>query len=339
MQTRSIILASRPQGVPRPADFALVSLELAPLAEGDVLVANDVLSMDAGVRGFLDDRPGYLKPVGLGEPVYGMTIGRVIESRNPAFPLGSVIRAMATWSEYSVLNAGALGLDLVSPHPGLNLQTYMGTLGPVGMTAWIGLTEIGQIRAGETVLVSAAAGATGSLACQIAKRRGCRVIGLAGSTEKRRYLESLGVDGAVDYRATTDLAGEIAALCPEGIDVYFDNVGGEMLEAVLPLMKQRGRIVACGMMSGYNDVNQAYGVKTLWQVVLKRLTIRGFLTFDHADRLGEAAAELEAWMLAGKLRLEEHVYEGLESTPLAFIDLMTGRTMGKALVRIRAKAG
>ena len=336
MKTRSILLVSRPKGIPRPEDFELKTVDLPPLLEGEVLVANDVLSMDAGVRGFLDDKPGYLKPVGLGEAVYGMSIGRVIESRNPACPEGTVIRAMATWSEHSILNAGALGLDVVRPHPGLKLQSYMGALGPVGMTAWIGLNEIGKIRAGETVLISAAAGATGGLACQISKLRGCRVIGLAGSAEKLRSLERLGVDAAIDYRAAPDVAASIAAAGPDGIDVFFDNVGGETLEMVLPLMKERGRVIACGMMSGYNDVDQPYGVKTLWQIVLKRLTIRGFLTFDHTDRLGEAAAELEAWALDGKLRLEEHVYEGIASTPRAFIDLMTGKTIGKTLVQVSA---
>lgn len=334
LHTSSIVLARRPQGVPKAEDFALAETELPPLRDGGVLIANAFISMDAGVRGFLDDRPGYLKPVGIGEPVHGMSVGRVIESRDPAFPPGTVVRTMGSWSELAIVEAGALGLERIEPHPRLQLQTYMGALGPVGMTAWIGLTEIGRARAGETVLISAAAGATGGIAAQIARLRGCRVVGLAGSAAKVAHLHQMGLDAAIDYRGCGDLAAAIAAHCPDGVDVYYDNVGGVTLELVLPLMREQGRVIACGMIGDYNNPDQPYGVKTLWQVVLKRLTIRGFLTFDHDDRLAEAAAELEGWALDGSLRLDETVYEGLEAVPGAFIDLMSGRTMGKTLVRV-----
>jgi NADPH-dependent curcumin reductase CurA len=212
------------------------------------------------------------------------------------------------------------------------LQHYMGALGPVGLTAWIGLIAIGDAKPGETVVVSAAAGATGSTVVQLAKARGCHVIGLCGGPDKAEVVRSLGADVAIDYRAKADLAAAIRAAAPDGIDVYFDNVGGETLDALLPLMRMHGRIAVCGMVSQYNDSDNPPGVKNLWQLVVNRITMRGFLTYDHPDRLAEAQAELDALYASGALRPLENLREGFEALPGAFIDLMAGRTTGKTMV-------
>lgn len=331
---RHIILASRPTGVPAPEHFRIEDRAIAALAPGQMLVRPRVFSMDAAIRGFLDDRPSYLPPVAIGAPVAGMSLGEVLESRNPDFPVGSLVRALATWSELTIMDGAALGLEPVAAVPGIALEHHMGVLGPVGLTAWVGINAIGAVKPGETVLVSAAAGATGSLAGQIARLRGCRVIGLVGSDTKAEAIAALGFDAAVDYRAAPDLAEAIRAVAPEGIDVFFDNVGGEMLETVLPLMRLHGRVVVCGMIGQYNDADHPYGVKTLWQLVVNRVTMRGFLTYDHPELLAPAQAELQAWVASGELVPLLNVRDGFEAIPGAFIDLMSGRTIGKTLVRV-----
>ncbi|HLY58156.1 MAG TPA: NADP-dependent oxidoreductase [Stellaceae bacterium] len=331
---RRIALQSRPQGLPRPEDFRIEDYVPAEPGDGEIAVANLFLSMDPAIRGFLDDRPSYLPPLAIGAPIRGMTLGRVERSRRADMPEGTVVRALADWSEVSALGRDALGLERVEVEPGVKLQSYMGALGPVGLTAWVGLTEIGQARSGETVVVSAAAGATGSIVGQIARLRGCRVVGLVGSQQKAERALALGFHEAVNYREMPDLAAAIGAACPDGVDVYFDNVGGETLELMLPLMREHGRVVVCGMIAQYNDADRPYGVKTLWQLVVKRLTMRGFLTYDHADRLGEAAEELRDWVRDGRITPIETIYHGLEQAPLAFIDLMSAATMGKVLVAL-----
>lgn len=329
-----IVLARRPIGAAVPADFRTERVPVPVPAEGEVLIANRLLAMDPAIRGFLDDRPSYLPPVAIGETIRGMVLGEVIVSRNPTLPEGSLVRALAGWAERSLLGPDALGLEKVELVPGVAFDSYMGALGPSGLTAWVGLHEIGRIAAGETVLVSAAAGAVGSVVCQIAKLRGCRVVGLAGSAEKCEGLRTLGVDVAIDYRTTPDLGAAIRAAAPDGIDIYFDNVGGATLETALPLMREKGRVVVCGMIGDYDTQDDPYPVRTLWQLVVKRLTMRGFLTYDHADRLDEASRDLREWVSDGRLRPIESVYRGIEQAPQAFIDMMSGRTTGKALVRL-----
>lgn len=329
---RHIVLAARPVGLPTLEDFWVEERPLAPLGDGQMLVRPLVFSMDPAIRGFLDDRPSYLPPVALGEPVAGMSLGEVVESRNPAFPAGVLVRALATWSERVVLDAGSLGLETVAADPGVGIEQYMGALGPVGLTAWVGMTTIGAARPGETVLVSAAAGATGSCAGQIARLRGCRVIGLVGSDAKAAAIAGLGFDATINYRAAPDLAAAIRAAAPEGIDVFFDNVGGATLETVLPLMRAHGRVVVCGMIGDYNDAGRPYGVRTLWQLVVNRVTMRGFLTYDHPEVLAEAQADLRRWMASGELVPLTNLHRGFDAIPSAFIDLMAGCTIGKTLV-------
>lgn len=329
-----IVLARRPVGAVVPGDFRAERTAVPEPGAGEVVIANRLLAMDPAIRGFLDDRPSYLPPVALGDTVRGMTLGEVVASRNPALPEGSLVRALAGWAECSVLPPDALGLERVEIVPGAALDSYMGALGPSGLTAWIGLHEIGRIASGETVLISAAAGAVGSVACQVAGLRGCRVIGLAGSAEKCAALRGLGVAAAIDYRAAHDLGAAIRDAAPDGIDVYFDNVGGGTLETVLPLMRDHGRIVVCGMIGDYDRQDDPHPVRTLWQMVVKRLTMRGFLTYDHGDRLDEASRDLRAWVASGDLKPIESVFRGIAEAPRAFIDMMSGRTIGKALVRL-----
>ena len=329
---RQIVLARRPQGVPVPEDFALQTAPMPQIGAGEILVRMRVGSCDPAIRGFLDDRPSYLPPVALGAPVNGMSLGEVVASNDPGWPVGTFLRTFATWSDHYVIRGDALGLERVDAAPGVPLQHYMGALGPVGLTAWVGLIAIGDAQPGETVVVSAAAGATGSTVVQLAKARGCHVIGLCGGAEKAAVVRSLGADIAIDYRAAPDLAAAIRAAAPDGVDVYFDNVGGETLDALLPLMRMHGRIAVCGMVSQYNDADNPSGVRNLWQLVVNRVTMRGFLTYDHADRLAQAQAELDALYASGALHPLENLREGFEALPTAFIDLMAGRTIGKTMV-------
>lgn len=335
MQTiRQILLARRPTGVPVPEDFTLAHAPIPVPGEGEMLVRMRVGSVDPAIRGFLDDRPSYLPPVQLGAPIAGMSLGEVVASHNPAFPVGTLVRAFATWSDHYVLSGDALGLEVVRPQPGTELHHYMGALGPVGLTAWVGLFAVGEAKPGETVVVSAAAGATGSTVVQIAKARGCRVIGLVGNAEKARVITDLGADVAIDYRATPDIAAQIARAAPDGVDVYFDNVGGATLEAILPLMRLHGRIAVCGMIGQYNDADNPHAVGTLWQMVVSRLKMQGFITYDYPEHLEAAQRELDGWVSEGKLKPLANLRDGFEKLPEAFIDLMSGRTIGKTIVTI-----
>lgn len=331
---RQIVLVRRPVGVPVPEDFALAEAPMPQPGPGELLVKMRVGSVDPAIRGFLDDRPSYLPPVALGAPIAGMSLGEVVESHNPAFPVGTMVRAFATWSDHYVIGPDALGLEVVRQQPGTELHHYMGALGPVGLTAWVGLFAVGEAKPGETVVVSAAAGATGSTVVQIAKARGCKVIGLVGSPAKADVVRELGADAVIDYRATPDIAAEIARVAPEGVDVYFDNVGGETLETILPLMRLHGRVAVCGMIGQYNDADRPHGVRTLWQLVVNRLKMQGFITYDYMDLLDGAQRELDGWVAEGKLRPLANVRDGFEKLPEAFIDLMSGRTIGKTIVRI-----
>jgi NADPH-dependent curcumin reductase CurA len=336
--SRRIILEHRPVGEPSAANFRLVTAEAPKLQPGQFLLANLILSMDPAIRGFLDDRPSYLPPVAIGDPVRGMVLGRVIESENSSYPEGAVVRALAAWEELSVLSPDALGLERVTPAPGVPLESYMGMLGASGLTAWIGLHEIGKISPGQTVVISAAAGAVGNVAGQIAALHGCRVVGLVGSAAKAARIREIGFHDAIEYRKHPDLGAAIRAACPEGVDVYFDNVGGATLEAMLPEMRIHGTVVVCGMVSDYNHQEAPYPVRTLWQLVVKRMTMRGFLTYEHADRIPFAQSQLEKWMQTGALRSLDNVREGIESAPAAFIALMSGSTVGKTLVRLNGHA-
>ncbi|MEG3176499.1 NADP-dependent oxidoreductase [Sphingomonas sp. RB3P16] len=335
-RVRQIVLLRRPTGVPEESCFGHREIAMPEPAAGQMLVRMRVASLDPAIRGFLDDRPSYLPPVEIGAPVTGMSLGEIVVSRHEDWPVGTLVRVLGSWSDHFVITPDALGLERVVPVGTVPLRAYMGALGPVGLTAWVGLFAVAAAKAGDTILVSAAAGATGSTVVQLAKAAGCRVVGIAGGAEKVALVRALGADAVIDHRAWADLGAALDAAAPEGFDGYFDNIGGPTLDAVLPRMREQGRIAVCGMIAQYNDADHPHGVTTLWQLVVRRLKMQGFLTYDYVDRLGEAQAMLDRLHAQGRLRLIETVHHGFDSLPHAFIDLMQGRTTGKTLVELDA---
>ena len=329
--SREVRLKRRPVGVPTPDDFELAEVTLEGPAEGEILVRNLFMSVDPYMRGRMIDRKSYVPPFELDEAMTGGCVGVVEASRHERFNVGDHVLGMHGWREYW-LSDGA-DVQTVDPHLA-PVQAYLGVLGMPGLTAYVGLLEIGAIEQGDTVFVSGAAGAVGSVACQIAKIRGCRVIGSAGSAAKTDWLlQTAGVDAAIDYKLE-NLRAALAGACPDGIDVYFDNVGGDHLEAALDLMNTRGRIVACGSISTYNATEPPPGPRNLFRVVTNRLTMRGFIVTDHWDRFGAFVRDASGWIGSGQLRWEETIHEGIESAPEAFMGLFAGENLGKMLVRL-----
>lgn len=329
---RRIVLASRPQNLPTPENFALVEVPLPEIAEGEVLVRNLVFAIDPATRGMLDERESYMPPVAIGGVIPSMIMGQVVASRNPEFREGDHARGYVGWEEFSVLTPDNITIEKVRVDPEVPLTAYMGALGWSGMTAYIGLKKIGEMATGETVVTSAAAGAVGIVAGQIARLCGNRSVGIAGGQAKCDLVASLGME-PLDYKGTPDLGAAIRELCPEGVSVYFDNVGGQVLDSVLPNMAAFGRIVVCGMVADYNTAGDPYPIRNLWQVLVHRVMMRGFLTFEHKDMVAEAEDRLGGWIKSGELTALENVTTGIENTPKAFIALMSGRTTGKTILR------
>lgn len=338
MMNRRIVLTSRPTGVPTPDNFRVEEVAVPELEKGQVLLENRVFAIDPAVRGMLDDVKSYLPPVPIGGLIPTMVLGRVIKSRNPDFKEGDYGRSFIGWETHSVIAPDAVGFENVRVAEDLPLTAYMGACGWSGITAYVGLKRYGEMREGDEVLMSAAAGAVGSVGGQIAKLSGCRVVGTVSTDEKARIItEELGMDGAINYRSCESLDAEIEKHFPEGIDLYFDNVGGATLDAVLPRMKSFGRIPVCGMIANYNHQTEPYPIRNLWQVLVNRITMRGFLAYEAADMLHEAEDALANWVRSGELVATENVATGLEATPDAFIRLMSGETTGKTLVRLDDK--
>jgi NADPH-dependent curcumin reductase CurA len=334
--TREVRLARRPVGMPEPDDFQLTESALPPLDNGEVLVENVYMSVDPYMRGRMIDRKSYVGPFEVGEVMHGGAVGRVAESRADGLTEGDHVLSMNGWRERFVSGTRGLRKVDVSLAPA---STYLGVMGMPGLTAYVGLLDIGAPAPGETVFVSGAAGAVGSVVCQIAKLKGCRVVGSAGSVEKTRWLtEEAGVDAVIDYRAAGSLRRALREACPEGIGVYFDNVGGDHLEAAIWSMNDFGRIVACGSISTYNAVEPEPGPSNLFQVVTKRLMIKGFIVSDHLDRGQAFTAEMSEWIRAGRIRWRETVVDGIESAPDAFLGLFRGDNVGKMLVRLGGSA-
>lgn len=335
MINRRIVLAARPQGVPTADAFRIEEAPVPELGEGEVLLRNRVFAIDPAVRGMLDDVKSYLPSVPIGGLIPTMVLGEVVASRNPDFREGDFGRAFIGWENYSVIAPDSVAFENVAVAPDLPLTVYMGAAGWSGITAYVGLKRYGEMREGDEVLVSAAAGAVGSVAGQVARLCGCRVIGTVGTAQKARAIvEDLGFHGAIDYRAAPDLGAEIDRHFPSGIDLYFDNVGGATLDAVLPRMKAFGRIPVCGMVSNYNHQTDPYRLANIWQVLVNRITMRGFLAYEAADLIEEAQARLTGWIRSGELVATENVATGIEAAPEAFIRLMSGQTSGKTLVRL-----
>ncbi|MFM4997867.1 NADP-dependent oxidoreductase [Aeromonas sanarellii] len=327
--SHQIQLLRRPTGLPTPDDFALREVPLPALQEGEVLVTNQWLSVDPYMRGRMSEAKSYVPPFPLNGPLDGGAIGVVEASRHPDFAVGDRVSSMQGWRDRFIANGAQLTR---LPDTRLPPQLFLGALGMPGMTAWAGLHKVARLQAGETLLVSAASGAVGTMAVQLAKQAGARVIGSTGSADKVAYLKTLGADAVINYRETPDLDAELARLAPEGIHVYFENVGGAMLDAALNHMALHGRIVLCGLIAQYNG--QGSGPRNLAQVIRKRILIQGLLVSDHWQHYGEFLAEAILAFEAGALQAEETVSTGLASMPQAFIGLFEGRNTGKMLVKL-----
>jgi NADPH-dependent curcumin reductase CurA len=330
MKSREIRLAARPNGEPRDSDFDLVETELPEPGDGQLLVRNLWMSVDPYMRGRMNDVKSYTPPFKLGEALEGGAIGRVERSNNPGFAAGDIVQHNLGWRDAFISDGRGLGkLDATLAPP----QAYLGVLGGTGLTAYVGLLDIGKPQPGETVFVSAAAGAVGSIVGQIAKIAGCRVVGSAGSAAKVSWLlNDLGFDAAFDYHGGVD--DQLARACPDGIDIYFDNVGGDHLQAALALMNPFGRIPACGMISQYNNATPQPGPNNLTNIVRQRLTLRGFIISDHLDRRADFLRDMSGWLREGKVKSQETVVQGLENAPRAFMGLLHGENTGKMLVKL-----
>jgi len=327
---RQVVLASRPEGEPAADTFRIVDTPLPAPAEGEVLVKNLWLSIDPYMRTRLIAAKSYARYVEIGEVMVGQTVGEVVESRAAGFAPGDKVVTSLGWQLYGASPAAALRRITGTGAP---LTYQLGALGMPGITAWFGLREIGRPKAGETVVVSAASGAVGSVVGQIGKSMGCRVVGIAGGAEKCAYVrDTLGFDACVDHRAGS-LREQLAAACPDGIDVDFENVGGEVLDTVLSLMNPFGRVALCGMISDYN-ATEPHGVRNLRMVLVHRIRMQGLIVLDWLDRWDEARAGLAALHAAGGLQYRETIVDGLENAPQALLDVLRGRNFGKQLVRL-----
>lgn len=330
---RQITLAARPVGYPKTSDFNLVEAAMPTPGEGEVLVKSLYLSVDPYMRGRINQAKSYAANVQIGGVMVGGVIAEVAASKHADFEVGDIVNAHIGWQEYGVAGGG----ELRKIDPGLApISTGAGILGMPGLTAYFGLLEVGKLQEGETVFVSGAAGAVGSVVGQIAKIKGCRVVGTAGTDEKVAYiLDELGFDAAFNYKNVSDYTAKLAELCPDGIDVYFDNVGGRITDAVFPNLRIKGRVVICGQISQYNLENPEVGPRFLWNLITKRARIEGFLVFEFADRHAEALVQMGEWVQQGKLKYRETIAEGgIAAAPAAFISMLKGGNIGKQLVKI-----
>ncbi len=334
-KNRQIILVSRPQGEPTAENFKLTEAPVPEIGDGQVLLKTKYLSLDPYMRGRMSDARSYAQPFNLGEPLGGGTVSEVAASKNPNFSAGDAVLAYGGWQEYSVSNGG----DLQKLDPKLApISTALGVLGMPGMTAYTGLLNIGQPKEGETLAVAAAAGPVGATVGQIGKIKGCRVVGIAGGKQKTRYLlEELGFDAAIDHRSA-NFKDELKSACPHGIDIYFENVGGAVWDAVLPLLNNFARVPVCGLVANYNATSLPEGpdrTPALMRAILvKRLRIQGFIVWDFAKQAPEFLRDAGGWIREGRLKYREDIVEGLENAPRAFIGLLKGENFGKLLVKI-----
>ena len=329
---RQIVLASRPSGWPTAANFALTDADRPELADGQVRVRNLFISVDPYMRGRMNDAESYIPPFRLGKPLEGGAIGTVIESRSPDLAEGDLVMHMLGWRDEAVLPARQA--RKVTPAKGLSPSAYLGVLGMPTLTAYAGMLDIAALKPGDVVFVSGAAGAVGSMAGQIAKLNGAsRVIGSAGSDDKVRWLREIGFDAAFNYRARSVLE-QLREAAPDGIDVYFDNVGADHLDAALVMLNNHGRVAMSGAIAHYNATEPPVGPSNLGLVITKRLTLHGFIVTDHQHRMPDMIADVSAWLRDGKLSHAETIVDGLERAPGAFIDLLRGANTGKMLVRV-----
>jgi len=329
-------LAKRPHGMVKESDFERVDEPIAALEDGEVLVRNLFLAFEPAQRGWLDDVPSYIPPVQIGEVMRASAVGQVVESRNEAYAQGQIVSGMLGWQEYFRTDGTPGPFGGLSPVPdGVPPQRVLSVLGGTGLTAYFGMHDIHPVQEGDQVLVSGAAGATGSVAAQIARLRGAgKVVGIAGGPEKCAWLcQDARLDAAIDYK-NEDVSARLREEFPEGVDLYFDNVGGDILDATLPRMKDHGRITMCGGISGYNAEGPPPGPSNIMQIVIKRLSVRGFILFDHLANAGQAIGDLSSWIAAGELAVEEDIQQGFANTPKTFLRLFQGKNLGKQLIQI-----
>jgi NADPH-dependent curcumin reductase CurA len=330
VENKRVVLASRPKGWVSEDNFRIETAPVPRPREGEVLVRNLWLSLDPYMRGRMNDVKSYAAKQELGEVMVGGTAGEVIESKHPKFAAGDKVLGAFGWQQYGVSDGKGLNKVDAGRVP---LPAYLGVLGMPGVTAWVGLLDLCQPKAGETVVVSAASGAVGSVVGQIAKIKGCRAVGIAGGRKKCDYVAGeLGFDACVDYKAG-DVGEALKAAVPEGIDCYFENVGGEILDAVLRRMNPFSRIAVCGLISQYNATDP-YGVKNIQSILVNRIKVQGFIVSDRLELWPKALAELAGWVASGKIKYRETVTEGLENAPRAFIGLLKGENFGKQLVKL-----
>ncbi len=335
-KNRRIVLASRPNGAPVPENFRLEEADIPPLGEGEMLLRTLYLSLDPYMRGRMNDGPSYAAPVEIDEVMTAGTVARVESSNNPSYAVGDLVLSPGGWQSYSVSDGtGAAKLDRNMPQPSLAL----GVMGMPGFTAYVGLLDIGEPKPGETVVVSAASGAVGSAVGQIAKIKGCRVVGVAGGAEKCRYaVDELGFDACID-RHEPDMKENLAAACPDGVDVYFENVGGAVFDAVFPLLNVHARIPVCGRIAGYNATSLPDGPDRspllIGTLLVKRIKMQGFIISDHYERrYGDFVRDMTGWLSEGTVKYREDVVDGLDNAPEAFMGLLEGKNFGKLVVRV-----
>ena len=329
---RRWVLAQRPTGMPDASTFRMEEVPIPEPGEGQVLVRNLYLSIDPYMRGRLRDVESYAPSVKLGEVMVGGVAGQVVASRNARFAEGTFVNGMFGWQEYAL--SDGRGVRILDPKQA-PISTSVGILGMPGMTAYFGLLDLGKPKAGETVAVSAAAGAVGGLVGQIAKIQGCRTVGIAGGKAKCDYIvKELGYDAAIDYKAESDLRAAVKKACPKGVDVYFDNVGGPISDAVIVNLNLRARVPICGQISQYNRESPELGPRLSWVLLTKRARMEGFIISDYGERWGEGLAQMGEWLRQGKLKYKEDIVRGLENAPAALQAVLEGRNFGKQLVQL-----
>lgn len=324
-------LAAHPIGLPKRTDWVYKEEPLRDPGDGEFLVKIIYISLDPAMRGWMSNSKSYVPPVGIGEVMRALGLGRVVASKNPGFAPGDYVYGLLGVQEFAISNGK--GLTTVDPAIA-SLPVYLGALGMPGMTAYFGLLDVGQPKPGETVVVSCAAGAVGTIVGQIAKIKGCRAVGIAGGAEKCRYVvKDLGFDAAIDYK-TDDVRKALQQHCPRGVDVYFDNVGGEILDIVLAQLARGARVALCGAISQYNTVTGIKGPSNYLSLLVNRASMKGFLVIDYAGRYGEAAREMSEWMAAGKLKTREDIVEGFDKFPETLLKLFKGENTGKLILKL-----
>lgn len=331
---RQWLLAKRPFGVVTEENFEYREAPIPEPGDGQVLVRNLYLSFDPTQRGWMEDRESYMPPVAIGEPMRAGSVAQVVTSNHPDYQTGDLVQTLGGWQDYLVVDGAAGGIGLSKLAPGVTPQMALGVLGTTGQTAYFGMLDLGEPKAGETVLVSGAAGATGSVAGQIARIKGCRVIGIAGGKEKCDWLKNEArFDDVIDYKAE-NVDQRIAELCPNKVDVFFDNVGGDILEAALNHINLKARIVLCGGIANYNATEPQPGPSNLMNLVVMRARMEGFIVIDYMDRFAEGAAALLGWLQSGELVHRDDVQEGFENIPATLNRLFTGKNIGKQMLKI-----